>query len=155
MSNVPTTDANMWSYAAGEEGGALGSRLAGPSENRSILAANDPVNASHLPISLPTTILIPIDPALADPALLLHAVTSAGAVVDMHPNNATPRPEAQDAQDGARPLNVTDALSYLDAVKNQFADNPDIYNQFLDIMKDFKSQSCVTCPLRSSSTHVQ
>lgn len=39
-----------------------------------------------------------------------------------------------------RQLNVTDALSYLDAVKIQFADRPDVYNHFLDIMKDFKSQ---------------
>lgn len=40
-----------------------------------------------------------------------------------------------------RPLNVTDALSYLDAVKVQFQDKPDVYNHFLDIMKDFKSQA--------------
>ena len=39
-----------------------------------------------------------------------------------------------------RPLNVTDALSYLDAVKVQFQDKPDVYNHFLDIMKDFKSE---------------
>jgi paired amphipathic helix protein Sin3a len=39
-----------------------------------------------------------------------------------------------------RPLNVTDALSYLDAVKVQFQDQPDVYNKFLDIMKEFKSQ---------------
>jgi hypothetical protein len=42
-----------------------------------------------------------------------------------------------------RPLNVTDALSYLDAVKVQFHDKPDVYNNFLDIMKDFKSQMYV------------
>ena len=42
--------------------------------------------------------------------------------------------------DYARPLNVTDALTYLDAVKVQFQDKPDVYNHFLDIMKDFKSQ---------------
>jgi paired amphipathic helix protein Sin3a len=30
-------------------------------------------------------------------------------------------------------------LSYLDQVKVQFADRPDVYNRFLDIMKDFKS----------------
>lgn len=42
--------------------------------------------------------------------------------------------------DMTRPLNVTDALSYLDAVKIQFQDRPDVYNQFLDIMKDFKGQ---------------
>ncbi|TFK94930.1 hypothetical protein K466DRAFT_475201 [Polyporus arcularius HHB13444] len=40
----------------------------------------------------------------------------------------------------ARPLNVSDALGYLDAVKLQFQDKPDVYNHFLDIMKDFKSQ---------------
>lgn len=39
-----------------------------------------------------------------------------------------------------RPLNVTDALSYLDAVKVQFHDQPDVYNQFLDIMKEFKHE---------------
>lgn len=32
-----------------------------------------------------------------------------------------------------------DALSYLDQVKVQFHDHPDVYNKFLDIMKDFKS----------------
>ncbi len=39
-----------------------------------------------------------------------------------------------------RPLNVKDALSYLDQVKVQFSDQPEVYNRFLDIMKDFKSQ---------------
>ncbi|KAL5533624.1 hypothetical protein ACEPAG_84 [Sanghuangporus baumii] len=42
--------------------------------------------------------------------------------------------------EGSRQLNVTDALSYLDAVKTQFVERPDVYNNFLDIMKDFKSQ---------------
>lgn len=39
-----------------------------------------------------------------------------------------------------RPLNVTDALSYLDAVKTKFDDQPDVYNHFLDIMKEFKNE---------------
>ncbi|KAJ3865008.1 histone deacetylase complex, SIN3 component [Lentinula novae-zelandiae] len=43
-----------------------------------------------------------------------------------------------------RPLNVTDALSYLDAVKNKFSTRPDVYNHFLDIMKEFKSQQIDT-----------
>lgn len=42
-----------------------------------------------------------------------------------------------------RPLNVTDALTYLDAVKVQFQDQPDVYNHFLDIMKEFKNEQCV------------
>ncbi len=41
----------------------------------------------------------------------------------------------------SRQLNVSDALGYLDAVKLQFQDKPDVYNHFLDIMKDFKSQA--------------
>ncbi|PFH52285.1 hypothetical protein AMATHDRAFT_74340 [Amanita thiersii Skay4041] len=61
------------------------------------------------------------------------------------PKASTPRPPNPDAahqktQESGRPLNVTDALSYLDAVKVQFQDKPEVYNHFLDIMKDFKSQ---------------
>lgn len=44
----------------------------------------------------------------------------------------------------SKPLNVQDALSYLDQVKLQFQDQPDVYNRFLDIMKDFKSQAIDT-----------
>lgn len=47
------------------------------------------------------------------------------------------------AQPDYRPLNVKDALTYLDQVKFQFSDQPDVYNRFLDIMKDFKSQAYV------------
>lgn len=43
----------------------------------------------------------------------------------------------------SRQLNVHDALGYLDAVKNKFQTNPDVYNDFLEIMKDFKSQRYV------------
>ncbi|KAF4616526.1 hypothetical protein D9613_008571 [Agrocybe pediades] len=43
-----------------------------------------------------------------------------------------------------RPLNVSDALSYLDAVKVQFQDKPDVYNHFLDIMKEFKNEQIDT-----------
>ncbi|WVW80329.1 hypothetical protein I302_102309 [Kwoniella bestiolae CBS 10118] len=39
-----------------------------------------------------------------------------------------------------RPLNVRDALSYLDQVKVQFNNQPDVYNRFLDVMKEFKGQ---------------
>lgn len=41
-------------------------------------------------------------------------------------------------------LPVQDALSYLDQVKVQFSGDPHVYNQFLDIMKDFKSQAIDT-----------
>jgi histone deacetylase complex regulatory component SIN3 len=39
-----------------------------------------------------------------------------------------------------RPLNVTNALSYLDAVKTQFCNEPNVYDHFLDIMVDFKKE---------------
>lgn len=43
-----------------------------------------------------------------------------------------------------RELRVEDALLYLDQVKMEFGDRPHIYNQFLDIMKTFKSQQIDT-----------
>lgn len=44
---------------------------------------------------------------------------------------------------GQQPI-LNDALSYLDQVKVRFVHQPDVYNQFLDIMKDFKSQAIDT-----------
>ena len=51
-----------------------------------------------------------------------------------------PRPTSAAASESRRMLNVTDALSYLDAVKQVFIDQPTVYNSFLDTMKDFKCQ---------------
>ena len=44
---------------------------------------------------------------------------------------------------GQQPI-LNDALTYLDQVKVRFVHQPDVYNQFLDIMKDFKSQAIDT-----------
>ena len=44
---------------------------------------------------------------------------------------------------GQQPI-LNDALSYLDQVKVRFQEHPDVYNKFLDIMKDFKSQAIDT-----------
>jgi paired amphipathic helix protein Sin3a len=43
-----------------------------------------------------------------------------------------------------RELRVEDALLYLDQVKVEFFDRPEIYNEFLDIMKTFKTQQIDT-----------
>lgn len=43
-----------------------------------------------------------------------------------------------------RELRVEDALMYLDQVKMEFGNQPHIYNEFLDIMKTFKSQQIDT-----------
>ena len=52
-------------------------------------------------------------------------------------------PSGTPAPNGQQPI-LNDALSYLDQVKVRFVDQPDVYNQFLDIMKDFKSQTIDT-----------
>ena len=39
-----------------------------------------------------------------------------------------------------QPLNVSDALSYLDLVRQQLAEEPRAYEKFLNIMINFKSQ---------------
>ncbi|GAA5858256.1 hypothetical protein JCM1840_001116 [Sporobolomyces johnsonii] len=51
---------------------------------------------------------------------------------------------AQQQQAAFRPLNVRDALQYLDRVKQQFASEYEVYDQFLTIMKDFKTQNIDT-----------
>lgn len=39
-------------------------------------------------------------------------------------------------------LTTNDALTYLREVKNRFADNKEVYDTFLEIMKEFKAQRC-------------
>lgn len=45
---------------------------------------------------------------------------------------------------GMKELRVEDALLYLDDVKREFGDRPRVYNEFLAIMKNFKSQEVDT-----------
>jgi paired amphipathic helix protein Sin3a len=66
----------------------------------------------------------PQPPNVAQPALIPFGPGAAQAASGMN--------QAQ------QPI-LNDALSYLDQVKVQFAEHPDVYNRFLDIMKDFKS----------------
>uniref|UniRef100_A0A8C1KJ79 Paired amphipathic helix protein Sin3a n=1 Tax=Cyprinus carpio TaxID=7962 RepID=A0A8C1KJ79_CYPCA len=56
----------------------------------------------------------------------------------------TPAPAPTLGQQQFQRLKVEDALSYLDQVKLQFGNQPQVYNDFLDIMKEFKSQSIDT-----------
>ncbi|XP_069551467.1 SIN3 transcription regulator family member Aa isoform X2 [Brachyistius frenatus] len=72
------------------------------------------------------------------------AVQSHGpSVMSGHGHTAAPQACAQGQQQFQR-LKVEDALSYLDQVKLQFGNQPQVYNDFLDIMKEFKSQSIDT-----------
>ena len=59
-------------------------------------------------------------------------------------NSATPQQSQNGVlSQGQQPI-LNDALSYLDQVKVRFQHEPDVYNRFLDIMKDFKSQTIDT-----------
>uniref|UniRef100_A0A8C9ZGW5 SIN3 transcription regulator family member Ab n=1 Tax=Sander lucioperca TaxID=283035 RepID=A0A8C9ZGW5_SANLU len=71
------------------------------------------------------------------------AVQSQGpALVQGHVHPPAPMTSTQGQQ--FQRLKVEDALSYLDQVKLQFGNQPQVYNDFLDIMKEFKSQSIDT-----------
>uniref|UniRef100_A0A8C2WAV2 SIN3 transcription regulator family member Ab n=1 Tax=Cyclopterus lumpus TaxID=8103 RepID=A0A8C2WAV2_CYCLU len=83
----------------------------------------------------------------AAPHVVAHAhalaVQSQGpAVVHGHVHPPAPMTSTQGQQ--FQRLKVEDALSYLDQVKLQFGNQPQVYNDFLDIMKEFKSQSIDT-----------
>ncbi|CAK5281760.1 unnamed protein product [Mycena citricolor] len=76
-----------------------------------------------------------------EPSPVITRSTRSDGVRTPQPKPGTPRPASTSpAESNNRPLNVTDALGYLDAVKKQFETEPDVYNKFLDIMKDFKGQ---------------
>ncbi|KAL3288830.1 hypothetical protein HHI36_003278 [Cryptolaemus montrouzieri] len=62
------------------------------------------------------------------------------------PPNASLQDQPQQQSPGSNfhRLKVEDALSYLDLVKYKFNNKPQVYNDFLDIMKEFKSQSIDT-----------
>ncbi|XP_055637033.1 paired amphipathic helix protein Sin3a isoform X2 [Toxorhynchites rutilus septentrionalis] len=75
----------------------------------------------------------------------------AGQVINTMPTNVIPSaqpqpppPPPQAGQAQFQRLKVEDALSYLDQVKFRFGNQPQVYNDFLDIMKEFKSQSIDT-----------
>jgi len=55
-----------------------------------------------------------------------------------------PQPEPTTSANAAALPKVQDALGYLEKVKQKFAREPQVYNQFLDIMKDFKSHAIDT-----------
>lgn len=66
------------------------------------------------------------------PALEAEPTNFGAPITTETPSGTSPDP--------ARSLNVNDALGYLDEVKNRFQTKPDVYNHFLEIMKDFKSK---------------
>lgn len=104
---------------------------------------------------LPTTVTAPHSaPRPQLPMQPLQVVGSGGAhsqlrAKDASPPNTLPQPATQQSPGGGgsssfQRLKVEDALTYLDLVKFKFGNQPQVYNDFLDIMKEFKSQSIDT-----------
>lgn len=107
-----------------------------PSESAHGEPSSRSEHSSNPELSMPETQLPP-------DSLSNAPSTPLGAEQSLHPSASSlrlPSVSCFDTQSVDRPLNVSDALSYLDAVKVQFHDQPEVYNHFLDIMKDFKSQ---------------
>ncbi|KAI8329171.1 hypothetical protein EDC96DRAFT_452540 [Choanephora cucurbitarum] len=92
--------------------------------------------------------LPPIPPRTSTPPFAERRSSIARAPIGPPPSTSVlshpPQQHSQQSNVGYRPLNVRDALTYLDQVKVRFSDQPDVYNRFLDIMKDFKSQAIDT-----------
>lgn len=98
---------------------------------------NSPDNqpAEHLANHLDNGAVVPSQsPVREQPVNRLPSVSDATAAVA----------DDQKGNPNYKPLNVKDALYYLDQVKLQFRNQTDVYNNFLDIMKDFKSQKYVS-----------
>ena len=93
------------------------------------------VSPTHSPV-LPSQQL-----AVTMPHVAPSASSFSGPPLTIDAMGGLTQAEETAASAAYRPLNVKDALSYLDQVKTQFGGQPDVYNRFLDIMKDFKSQA--------------
>ncbi|CAG0887572.1 unnamed protein product [Cyprideis torosa] len=89
-------------------------------------------------LSLLTSVAPSPVPTTANPA-----VTSQGGGSGP-PSTAAPTTHSPVGAPQFQRLKVEDALTYLDQVKYRFSNQPQVYNDFLDIMKEFKSQSIDT-----------
>jgi paired amphipathic helix protein Sin3a len=100
-----------------------------------------PETVSEPPAPVPPPLLPPADSSSVSAPTPVIAPPESPSTEKQNDVEAAPQPVSEGLNGAVdRQLNVTDALSYLDAVKIQFHDRPDVYNVFLDIMKDFKSQ---------------
>ncbi|KAF8301394.1 hypothetical protein DL93DRAFT_2090785 [Clavulina sp. PMI_390] len=109
----------------------------------SLADVNVAANETLLPHDAPSSQLAP--PEIDQPLVfddLDVVVTPAHTSIEDSSSPGTQASVENETQSGK--LTVKDALSYLDLVKTTFAEQPDVYNQFLDIMKDFRNQNLDT-----------
>lgn len=79
-------------------------------------------------------------PSVQPPIQMRHKMHTSTSIAVPGPGT----PPGTSSQQHFQRLKVEDALSYLDQVKFKFGSQPQVYNDFLDIMKEFKSQSIDT-----------
>eukprot|EP00985_Skeletonema_marinoi_P012997 scaffold6389_cov107-Skeletonema_marinoi.AAC.1 len=113
-------------------------------------------NGDAKPAAVPTAPVIPAPAATASassiaskppppqPTQLSQQAPSGGSGLPPPPAAAAAHGPGPAMFPAGRELKVEDALLYLDQVKLEFGDRPRIYNQFLEIMKNFKAQEVDT-----------
>lgn len=99
----------------------------------------DPAVPVLSPTANPTGGSSIIIPPLANP---IYSTMPAQPSVPSVPTNQNSAPTS--AKAGPAHPQLNDALAYLDRVKAEFHDQPDIYNKFLQIMRDFKINAYTT-----------
>eukprot|EP01117_Protostelium_nocturnum_P014921 TRINITY_DN5733_c0_g1_i1.p1 TRINITY_DN5733_c0_g1~~TRINITY_DN5733_c0_g1_i1.p1 ORF type:complete len:1288 (-),score=467.49 TRINITY_DN5733_c0_g1_i1:104-3967(-) len=102
----------------------------------------------------PTPRVSPVVNSFSSPPPMIPSISSLSQSVpiqrnvnqqQIHPHNPPMNQPAPPAVQPGRREKFDNALDFLDQVKLQFSDQPKVYNQFLDIMKDFKAQ-CIDTP---------
>jgi len=131
-------------------------QLTGPKQGETIALPNTPVSVQYSR-AIVTGVGNSITVAVTSPSVHNMQIHPPGHLVQKNPHSTavfsgqssvrTVTP-AQAIPTSGNPsfqrLKVEDALSYLDQVKFKFGNQPQVYNDFLDIMKEFKSQSIDT-----------
>lgn len=101
-----------------------------------------PVSYSTMPTSAsPHAMKAPPGMQLSSHSQIRSTAASPPGAMQEQPQ---PQQQQQSPSSNFQRLKVEDALSYLDLVKDKFRPKPQVYNDFLDIMKEFKSQSIDT-----------
>lgn len=117
-------------------------------------ASSRPMHGARHPVSgLPARAL---DSAREESQVVGSTAGAQVVMVTSDPQQPHGASMPQGDRPGFRQLKVEDALLYLEQVKTQFAEQPAVYNQFLDIMKEFKAQTIDTAEvIRRVSTLFQ
>lgn len=118
-------------------------------------------------VQLPVSMLSSKGPVMSNPphSQSLHGVQSAPTARIMSPTYPSAAPPGYVMMQGGQPyhpsappppppqqqqqkMELHDAFAYLDRVKAEFADQPDVYNRFLQIMREFKANAYISpcCP---------